>query len=407
MTSAARRSVASAGVFAVLVGLPACRAADNSDRPDPSTSVTAPSTRIHPTSTPTTHVLRFPAPTARTLPASTTRRLDRILRACVRLCHRGVTGLTASVITDQGHWEGSAGRSGVGERLTPDTSFAIGGITQTFTAAEVMHLASEGRVDLNARLSSYVDLPVRDNGARVRDALEMRSGIGDYRGEGNTAAKAIRDPDNEIGPAALLAQTPQHVDKAGALYEYSNTNYVLLGMLVENVTKMPFAQALREDLLAPAGLTRVAVQDAELPAPPLAHSPPGYGFPSGPYLPSRAWAGYEGASALAMTADANSVATWGYLLYGGRVLPTETLQAMLPDDDSTERGIGAEGMRAGNSSDVVYVGYEGGSFGYRSLVAVVRGQPVSIAVLLTTTEESSGNPHDVIDDLARVVLAAR
>jgi D-alanyl-D-alanine carboxypeptidase len=296
----------------------------------------------------------------------------------------------------------------VGEPLTPDTSFAIGSITQTFTAAEVMHLAAEGRVDLDARLSSYVDLPVRDNGATVREALAMRSGIGDYyAGEGNAARNALRDPDKEIGPAAILAQTPQHVDKAGALYEYSTTNYVLLGLLVENVTKMSFAQALREDLLGPAGLIRVAVQDAELPAAPLAHSPPGYGFPSGAYLPSRAWAGFEGASALAMAADANSVATWGYLLYGGRVLPAETLQAMLPHDNSNEAGIGAVGFRAANSSDVVYVGYEGGSFGYRSLVAVVRGEPVSIAVLLTTTEESARNPHDVIDDLARIVLAAR
>ena len=251
-----------------------------------------------------------------------------------------MTGLTASVITDHGHWEGSAGRSGVGEPLRQPNE-----------------------------LCDRKDHPDRRGPRGLR-----RSGIGDYYGGGgNAAAKAIVHPDKEIGPAAILAQTPQHVDKAGVLYEYSNTNYVLLGLLVENVTKMSFAQALREDLLAPAGMTRVAVQDAELLAPPLAHSPPGYGFPRGPYLPSKAWAGFEGASALTMTADAKSVATWGYLLYGGRVLPVETLQAMLPPDNSTENGIGAQGMRAANSSDVVFVGYEGGSFRLPGLVAVCSG----------------------------------
>src|SRR5207248_1287024 len=103
---------------------------------------------------------------------------------------------------------------------------------------------------------------------------------------------------------------------------YSSTGYVLLGMLVERVTHRPVAQALRADLFSRAGLKRVAAQDAERPVPPVAAPRPELGVATpDAYLPCRSVASLGNDSASGLAADASTVATWGYQLYGGRVLP--------------------------------------------------------------------------------------
>jgi D-alanyl-D-alanine carboxypeptidase len=283
----------------------------------------------------------------------------------------------------------------------------MGSITKTFTAAEVMHLASRGLVDLDARLSSYVALPVKDNGVRVRDALHMRSGIRNYTTE-EMWQDADHHPNQHRTGADALRFTPPEVDKAGAFYEYSNTNFILLGQLIEKVTGKSFAAALHQDLLGPAGLTRVAVQDEDLPVPPLAHLSPRL-VPTGRYLPGRAIAGFAG-SAGGMTADADSVAQWGYLLFGARVLPAETVAKMLPVLGTTESqyGLGVMGLRSTTSSDIDYVGHRGEVVAYESVLVMVRDEPVSIAVMLTAKrQEGIGDPQEIADTLVDIVMAAR
>ena len=88
--------------------------------------------------------------------------------------------MTAAVISPAGIWNGAAGTGGDGRRLDPRAEMAVASITKTFVAAEIMRLVEDGKVDLDATLSSYVPLPVPDLGATVRDALGHRSGIPDY-----------------------------------------------------------------------------------------------------------------------------------------------------------------------------------------------------------------------------------
>ena len=93
----------------------------------------------------------------------------------------GAPDAIAAVITEDGTWAGAAGIAGEkGRKATPEDEFAIASITKTFTAALVMRLAEQGRIDLDEPLASYMgDLKVDTNGATVRQALEMRAGLGD------------------------------------------------------------------------------------------------------------------------------------------------------------------------------------------------------------------------------------
>ena len=167
----------------------------------------------------------------------------------------------------------------------PQSSMAFASITKTFTAAEVVLLAERGRVDLDRRASAYVTLPVKDNGATVSDLLRMRSGIGDFLTRPQVAA-AEEQPDRHWTPAETLSDVPTHADPAGEVNEYSNSNYVILGQLIEKVTGDTYAAALHRDLLDGRGLDHIAVQDEDAPSPPLA-LPPGRIAGNGHYLPSR------------------------------------------------------------------------------------------------------------------------
>ena len=105
--------------------------------------------------------------------------LQAVLEDMVR---SGAPDAIAAVVTEEGSWAGAAGIAGAkGRKATSEDEFAIASITKTFTAALVLRLAEQGRMDLDEPLASYMgDLKVDTNGATVRQALEMRSGLADY-----------------------------------------------------------------------------------------------------------------------------------------------------------------------------------------------------------------------------------
>ena len=112
-------------------------------------------------------------------------------------------------------------------------------------------------------------------------------------------------------------------DPGGDFLRYRNTNYLFLGMLIERVTALPYAVAVRRDLPPDLG-SRIVLQPAEQPPPPLAVPDPADGArPDGRYLPNIALAS-SAAAAGGIAADAAAVAAWGYRLYGGHVLSRST-----------------------------------------------------------------------------------
>jgi CubicO group peptidase (beta-lactamase class C family) len=301
-----------------------------------------------------------------------------------------VPGVTAAVQSDQGAWIGAAGRGGDGSLLSPHAVMAIGSISKTFTAAEVLHLAAAGKIDLDAPLSKYVQHRLTSNGATVRQALNMTSGLpfDDQRADTLTRAMA-HDPGRHWSPRQLVdslaAGTPS---RPGGDPAYSSANYLLLGMLIEHVTQQPLAAALHADLFSPAGLDRVAVQDSERPSPPLATPPTHLGLgPSDGYLPCRAISS-AAFSAGGMAADAPTLARWGYQLYGARLLSADTVHAMVTQqstsDISAGIGYGMGTMMFHNLQFAVAdsVGHRGGISGYVSLLAVVPERHLSVVLLI-------------------------
>lgn len=310
---------------------------------------------------------------------------DEALQAEVEawLARSDLVGVTAAVATDDGAWAGAAGVDGIGQRLVPQSAMGIGSVTKTVTAAEVLLLAEQGLVDLDAPVADYVDVPFDTQGATVRQLLSMRSGFPDPTDEVFVAAS--EDPDQVWMSAdwyPLVDTTEAGLGREVDRFRYNNLNYVVLGDLIEALTGTTYAAAVRQDLLDPSGLPRIWAQDDEVPEPPLAVGVDDPDLPlvdsDGPWLPSQAIASASTAVG-GMAADAPSLAAWGLALYTGQAVDPESVQAMTTPVDAYDYGLGTVAWEDDAGDPVV--GHEGEVVVYYSMLAVWPTDGVAVAVL--------------------------
>jgi D-alanyl-D-alanine carboxypeptidase len=146
----------------------------------------------------------------------------------------------------------------------------IGSITKTFTGTVVLQLAQEGKLDIDAPVSVYrPDVP---NGRNITLAqlLDMRSGLYNYSESFELNRSLDENPGKVWKPEELLALGLEHpVDfPPGTAYHYSNTNYVLLGLIAEQVGKQPLGSAYQTRLFTPLAMHETSFPaDAAIPAP--------------------------------------------------------------------------------------------------------------------------------------------
>jgi D-alanyl-D-alanine carboxypeptidase len=353
----------------------------------------------------------FPPPATNALPRSTQQKLQAVLDDALVLHAAspaaGARGLAAAVVTDRGSWAGASGTDGVGARVQVRSMMPIDSITKTFTAAEVLLLSQAGKVDLDAPLSRYINHPLTAGGATVRQILSMRSGISDpligvYDGLAHLpeAAKASWSIQRSL---AYLKPT---LAARGPTPRYASANYLLLGMLVEKLTGRPMAQVLRSDLFGPAHLARVAAQDTERPVPPLAAARRSLVPKSDGYLPSRAWAHPTHDTFAGIAADAQTVALWGYQLYGAHLLAPASVRAMTtePTSDQLFPGVGyglGTMVYTDLATDPGY-GHEGSGPASTSVLVVVPARQLSLAILIP---EENRHPEDQVRDLLHALAS--
>ncbi|RPF28209.1 CubicO group peptidase (beta-lactamase class C family) [Georgenia muralis] len=335
--------------------------------------------------TPTSFPLPFPAePLAEIregpLPADLTATLQSVLDDVA--ASRG-TVATATVLSAGGTWSGAAGTTADGTPATPDVQMELGAITKTVVAAQVMALVERGLVELERPAARYLPkLPIDPGDVTVRELLGHRSTILDYTGPVGVDAAARRPGDawetTEI--LALLPEPPEPIRSA----TYSPTDYLLLGLLVEEVTGQPLDQALREDVLEAPELARLVVQPAERPAGPVALSvrrshPAALHEEGGRYLPSLRDASYAGA-AEGMAGDAPSTARFMHLLCGGHLVSRTSLTEMATTDGPVPWGLGFTDVTKSVGPPAV------GSFGqswYHFATALCLPEQGAVLVLLT------------------------
>jgi D-alanyl-D-alanine carboxypeptidase len=161
---------------------------------------------------------------------------------------------------------------GGGEAVTVDDHFRIGSNTKTWTGTVVLQLVDEGELALDDPISEYFpDIPNGEN-ITIANLLEMRSSLATYSSLISFNRTLDEEPDKVWDPQELvdmgLAEPP--VGEPGEVFDYSNTNTVLLGMLIEQLSGNPVEEEFQTRIFEPLGLENTvmpAQDDASIPEP--------------------------------------------------------------------------------------------------------------------------------------------
>lgn len=294
-----------------------------------------------------------------------------------------------------------------GEAANANRKYLLGSASKPLTALTTLRLVAAGKLELDAPVRALLpQLAWRDEPAdrpvTVRDLLQHRSGL--TRAHGMTAM-----------PATLTANTIQLADitlatRPGSHYHYSNLNYLLLGLLIEQVTGQPFAEALSAQLLRPLGMDRTAVvldpgRDLDMAtghqywfawARPVAQPIPAAAMAPAGYIATTAG---DISKLLRLMLGSGVVA-------GERFLPEPLWQAMLtPPETTSGYGMGWSVFPWGEHQSYAH---DGLLPAYSASLQVWPAQQVAMAVLVPVNEGIFAPARDVLlGDLYRLAQTER
>jgi D-alanyl-D-alanine carboxypeptidase len=333
-----------------------------------------------------------------------------------RYISEGLPGVVLLVRTPEGQWNGAAGYARIEsrDRMTPTHRHFAASVTKMYMAAAVLLLAEDGLIDLDARISVYLPAAIYGrvpNGATatVRHLLGHTSGIPDFNDVLAYELDTLNDPMGSYPPDRLLGYLDGEsaLCAPGACYFYSNTNYLLLALLVDHVTGASHADVVSERIIQPLGLEATYYKNE-----------PGYPTPPGLV---NSYHDLEGDGRImnvsdmtvhfngmfvgntGLIASSADYATFIEALLGGGLIGQEMLDEMLERTESATYGLGLGFVETPYGTGI---GHDGGDIG---ILADVRRFPdLDATVVLLVNAGNGGVPeklfHELRDEARRVAL---
>jgi len=282
-----------------------------------------------PASTPTSSSTE----TAQAFPAETEAALQAVLDEAP--IGDRLPGVIARVITPERTWTGTAGTISVDSDQAPAATddTRIGSLTKTMTATILLQLVGEGLVSLDDPISKYV--PDSPNGAAtLRQLADMTSGIPSYSTDADWQARYFGDPSSVFTSQELLdyAKTLPVDGAPGEVWVYSNTNYVLLGMVIQQVLSQPIADVFAERLFEPLGMDHTVYPDGS----PVMDEPrlsgvTVQGQPDGTIADATDWNPSFGNAAGEVISTLDDLTLWAHALFTGEGVLSPDLQQLRRD----------------------------------------------------------------------------
>lgn len=266
-------------------------------------------------------------------------------------------GMSMSVLTADGRqWSGADGWETNGDVLSVDDSMLIGSVTKTFTAAIILQLAEEGRLNINERTSAYLHNVRLVKHTTVRQLLGHTSGIADLYQPALGILQGA--PDTSLSSNGVLRPIGENYFPPGHGYHYSNTNYYLLGLVIEHVTGRTVEQEIQDRFRAPMALEHTRMLATDDPRLPAAWS-------------TAFW------TAGAMVSTPTELARWGQALYTGHIISAADTRRMLDFTDGDYYGLGAQLLPLGHRWEP---GHSGLMYDTTTLLVHLREENLTIAI---------------------------
>ncbi len=272
---------------------------------------------------------------------------------------------------------------------TPQMRYSIGSISKQFTAASLLLLAEEGRLSLDDKVIRWLPELTRANDVSIRQLLSMTSGYQDFWPQDYVMPGMLEDVSAET-IMSDWAKKPLDFEP-GSKWQYSNTNYVIAGMIVERVSSMPFFEFLQKRILTPLGIT--SARDTDQAA--LGTEDPmryhRYGLAPVRVAPKEGRGWMYAAGELAMTAS--DLAKWDIAMIERKILKPESWremerEMMLTSGAGTRYGLGV-GIATIDSRRVISHGGEVSGFTARNEVYPEERTAIVVLTNLDATDAST------------------
>jgi D-alanyl-D-alanine carboxypeptidase len=323
-----------------------------------------------------------------------------------------------------------------GEPVTGDTLFQIGSNTKGFTGALILALDAEGKLDINQTVGDWLPQYPAWKDVTIKRLLNMTSGLPNYSESIPLSRLWVEEPNRHYTPKELIAfaypsATVSLPPNTG--YFYSNTNYILAGMIAEKAAGKPYKDLLEEKLFRPANLRDTYYEPVAYPPAILARMASGYfnNPECGLYEPDCkestlapmigrdvrttdiSWAGAAGG----IVSTPRDLSRWIRAVFAGKVLPPKQLKEFLtfistktgkPIEQVTEddpRGFSLGLVRVLRPEVGEFWFYQGETLGYRT--AFLFSPETDVLVAAATNSQPSGEEDRIGPLLAELFALAK
>jgi CubicO group peptidase (beta-lactamase class C family) len=288
-----------------------------------------------------------------------------------------------------------------GRDMTPATASRIGSITKVFTAIAIMELVEQGKVDLDAPLSRFRP-DIAAPGVTVRQALNHTSGLPESEGGAVRRWMTQRQPITHEFILDLLRDSLAR--PPGRAWNYNNTGFHLLGMVIEKASGIPYHEFVRREILGPAGLTATFIEP-ERPAHVAVTE--NYYLSGKVFIRDSIWDLPGIYSAGGMLASAADLARLLHAIENGRLLSAKSVAEMtaptiLPTGARADYGLG---IRLGEIAGHPKWGHTGSARSTRAAAAFYPRDSLAVVVLMNTEQEDMPiSAIEIEGRVARTVL---
>jgi CubicO group peptidase (beta-lactamase class C family) len=282
---------------------------------------------------------------------------------------------------------------------TPTTDFRLASLSKQFTAMAIMLLVSDGKLRYDQPVSEILpELPPATRAVTIRHFLNHTSGIWDYE-DLIAATRTAQLDDRDV--LALVAAKDSLYFPAGSAYRYSNSGYVLLGIIVARVSGMPYPEFMRRRVFEPLGM-KATVAHLEgkdtVPQRAYGYSPSGGTFVQTDQSVTSATLGDGG-----IYTNVDDMARWDHALSTAGLVDSATLALatappLLPAGATTEYGFGwfVDSYRGDKRWR-----HTGETSGFRNAIQRYPNRRLTIVIL---TNRSSGEPEAIAERIADQLL---
>ncbi|MBN1763753.1 MAG: beta-lactamase family protein [Sedimentisphaerales bacterium] len=318
----------------------------------------------------------------------------------------GARGVSAAVIFPDGNvWTGVSGISYDTVAIEPDMLFAIGSVTKNFVATLTLKLAEEQILSLDDRLSKWLpEYPHIDSNITIRQLLNHTSGIYMFWDNQKIWEDLMKDRTKFWSPEEVLSYIKEPEFPAGEGWRYSNTNYLLLAMIIEKATDSTLSAEFKKRFWEPLGIDNAYLSQQEDIPDNQAHI---YEESDLTFQPRASHESITfGSSGIFTTAE--SLARWSHALFEGEILQQRSMDEMLQFVEFREvsnmraYGLGVSLYPRSFSSGKQAIGHSGGNIGTTTYMVYLPEHNVSIVVMINAFPNKSADY--ITKKLIRAVL---